>query len=283
LPAHSTTDFGNESIGVAGCGAMGLPMAQCLLAAGYDVWGYDIRPTPEFGSFSSRMITDPAVFAARCPTVISVVRDARQTDDLLFADQALFMRDERPRRLIVSSTLSPRFVMALPNRLPDGTALIDAPMSGAPIAAEQGTLTFMVGGPDALVDHCLPLFRAMGDAIYRLGPFGSGMVCKVLNNYAAASSVVAVRRIYDAAAQLDVDRNTLRRVMADSSGSTWFGDNFERISWAREGYDPANTIGIVEKDVRAMLDAVAPDGGEHAYPFDDAILAGLRALKPIDE
>jgi 3-hydroxyisobutyrate dehydrogenase-like beta-hydroxyacid dehydrogenase len=104
----------------------------------------------------------------------------------------------------------------------------------------------------------------------------------VLNNYAAAASVVAVRRIYDAAARLGVDRDTLRRVMADSSGSTWFGDNFERISWSREGYDRGNTIGIVEKDVEALLDAVISDEGDAANPFDVAVLAGLRALKPFD-
>lgn len=282
MSEHTAPEPGNGPIGVAGCGAMGLPMAERLLAAGYDVWGFDVRPTAEFGSFAGRMIADPADFAARCPTVISVVRDARQTDALLFDNQALFAREERPRRLIVSSTLSPRYVAALTGRLPAGTELIDAPMSGAPVAAEQGTLTFMVGGPDALVDSCLTLFGAMGDAIHRLGPFGSGMTCKVLNNYAAAASVVAVRRIYDAAARLGVDRDTLRRVMADSSGSTWFGDNFERISWSREGYDPANTVGIVEKDVKALLDAVVSDDGANANPFDDAVLAGLRALKPID-
>ncbi len=278
-PNSDRSDFG--TIGVAGCGAMGLPMAERLRDAGYDIWGYDVRPLDEFGSFAERMLNNPVDFAARCETVITVVRDARQTDAVLFDDQALFTRDAPPARLIVSSTLSPRYIANLPDRLPPGIELIDAPMSGAPVAAKAGTLTFMVGGTDDVVDHCMPLFQAMGDAIHRLGPFGSGMTCKVLNNYAAASSVVAVRRIYDAAQQLGVDRERLRSVMADSSGSTWFGDTFDRISWSHEGYDPANTIGIVEKDVRAMLDAVNPDG-DSGNPFDDAILAGLRALLPID-
>ncbi len=114
---------------------MGLPMAQSLLAAGFDVWGFDVRPVEEFGDFRPRMIEDPAVFAARCPTVISVVRDIRQTLDLCFDKQALFARDARPRRLVVSSTVSPRFLGDLAARLPEGTELVDAPMSGAPIAA----------------------------------------------------------------------------------------------------------------------------------------------------
>jgi hypothetical protein len=52
-------------VGVAGCGSMGLPMAQALQDAGYEVWGLDVRPANEFGSFQSRMLEDPAEFARR--------------------------------------------------------------------------------------------------------------------------------------------------------------------------------------------------------------------------
>ena len=45
--------------------------------------------------------------------------------------------------------------------------------------------------------------------------------------------------------------------MRTSSGSTWYGDNMDRISWASEGYDEANTIGIIEKDLQSFMDAVA--------------------------
>ncbi|MCK5620876.1 MAG: hypothetical protein KAJ11_01200, partial [Alphaproteobacteria bacterium] len=83
-PAYS------EPVGIAGCGAMGLPMARSLLAAEFGVYGFDVRPVREFGDFEGRMIADPAEFAARCPTVISVVRDIPQTLELCFGQQALF-------------------------------------------------------------------------------------------------------------------------------------------------------------------------------------------------
>ena len=62
-------------VGVAGCSSMGLPMAQALQHAGYEVWGLDVRPVREFGSFQSRMLEDPAEFARSVQVVISVVRD----------------------------------------------------------------------------------------------------------------------------------------------------------------------------------------------------------------
>lgn len=270
-----------ETIGVAGCGAMGLPMAKRLALAGFEVFGLDIRPVSEFGDFAPRMIADPAAFAIRCTTVISVVRDEQQTNDLLFEAQAIFTRERRPKRLVICSTVSPRAVHAVAARLPKNTFLVDAPMSGAPYRAEAGTLTFMVGGAEDAVAALMPTFRAMGTTVHHLGPLGAGMTCKVVNNFVAASSVVAVRRAFAAARALGVDPARLLEVMRTSSGATWYGDNFDQIVWAREGYDPMNTIGILEKDVTSFLDALTGGGTVTPDAFVAAVLAGLRAAEPL--
>jgi len=269
-------------VGVAGCGSMGLPMAQALQHAGYEVWGLDARPASEFGLFQSRMVEDPADFASRVQVVISVVRDVTQSRELCFDRQALFTRARYPRTLIVSSTLSPRFLPELRSRLPVDVALVDAPMSGAPHAARLRKLSFMLGGPDDALDRLTPLFQAMGQHVFRLGPLGAGMTAKVLNNYVASASVVAVRRAYIRARELGADLEALRSVMKASSGSTWFGDHFHDIDWSREGYEPDNTIGILEKDIRSGLDAMC--GAECAEPdaFDAALLAAIHAMEPFE-
>jgi 3-hydroxyisobutyrate dehydrogenase-like beta-hydroxyacid dehydrogenase len=270
-----------ETIGVAGCGAMGLPMARRLALAGFEVFGFDVRPVSDFGDFAPRMIADPTAFAARCAIVFSVVRDEKQTDDLLFEAQAIFARERRPKRLVICSTVSPRVVRAVSVRLPKDTILIDAPMSGAPYRAEAGTLTFMVGGAADAVAALMPAFRAMGTTVHHLGPLGAGMTCKVVNNFVAASSVVAVRQALAAARALGFDPARLLDVMRTSSGATWYGDNFDKIAWAREGYDPANTIGILEKDVTSFLDALTGSGTAAPDAFAAAVLAGLRTAEPL--
>ncbi|KAA3631968.1 MAG: NAD(P)-dependent oxidoreductase [Proteobacteria bacterium] len=267
-------------VGVAGCGAMGLPMARRLRAAGFEVFGFDIRPAAEFGDFAPRMVADPAEFARRCDCVVSVVRNARQTHDLCFDRQGMCCPGSSIRTLVISSTLAPREVAAVRRRLATGIALLDAPMSGAPVAAERGCLTFMVGGDAADVEHCRPLFEAMGDAVHHCGECMSGMTVKVLNNYVALSSVVAVRRVLDAATGLGVDTRLLRDIMSQSSGATWYGNRFEEISWSREGFEPGNTIEILDKDLGAALDAMeaAEVGGDHGLA--DSLRAALRGLKP---
>lgn len=273
-----------DVIGVAGCGAMGLPMAEALVRAGNTVWGHDVRPAAEFGQFADRMIADAVDFAARCDVVISVVRDVAQTEALLFGEQAVLLGDPAPHTLVVSSTLSPRYLRDLASRMPDATVLVDAPMSGAPVAAREASLSFMLGGDDATLDRLMPAFEAMGGRIFRLGPVSAGMTAKVLNNYIAASSVVAVRRALARARALDADLDALRAVISASSGGTWFGDRLDVIDWAREAYSPSNTLGILEKDVRASLDALL-DSTEPAIAadgFDEALIEALRALPTME-
>lgn len=269
-------------VGIAGCGSMGLPMAQALQDAGFEVWGLDVRPGNEFGAFESRMLEDPAEFGHRVQVVISVVRDVAQSIDLCFDRQALFARSQYPKTLIVSSTLTPRFIPELRARLPADVGLVDAPMSGAPHAARLRKLSFMLGGSDETLDPLMPLFEAMGRHVFRLGPLGAGMTAKVLNNYVASASVVAVRRAYARAKELGADLETLRSVMQASSGATWFGDHFHEIDWSREGYEPDNTIGILEKDVRSGLDAMAGAKRAAPDPYDSALLEAIRALEPFE-
>jgi 3-hydroxyisobutyrate dehydrogenase-like beta-hydroxyacid dehydrogenase len=261
-------------IGVAGCGAMGLPMARAMLAKGFNVSGFDIRPVNDFGNFSKSMIESPTDFATRCEVVFCVVRDKQQVFDLCFEQQAVFSADEKPHTLVLSSTTSPAFVHALRQRLPDDVALIDAPMSGAPQAAIAATLTFMIGGDQQAITPLMPAFEAMGSKIHHLGPLGTGMTTKVLNNFVAATTVVAVRNVLHHASNLGLDKQTLLKVMNQSSGQTWFGSSFNQTTWSRETYDQSNTIGILEKDVRAFIEAL-PAGPE---PLHDAIITALQTL-----
>ena len=271
-----------DVVGIAGCGAMGLPMAQRLADAGYEVWGHDVRPVGEFGEFANRMVGDAAGFSERCNIVISVVRDAAQTRALLFGEsQGIVKGLQPPDVLVISSTLSPRFIRHLSKELPEGLALVDAAMSGAPYRARSGTLSFMLGGPDDVLERLTPLFEVMGEDIFRIGPASMGMTAKVLNNYCAATSVVATHRVLGMARALELDERTLLNVMKVSSGSNWFADRIDQIDWASEGYSTLNTIGIVEKDVESALDAVSEHPAVAHAPLDDALLASLRALESL--
>lgn len=271
------------SIGVAGCGAMGLPMARSLQRAGFTVRGYDIRPASEFGSFAPHLCGSASELASLCPVVLSVVRDWPQTLEVCFGANGLFTGDTVPEILVVSSTLSPDRIHELRERIPETTRLVDAAMSGTVYRAEDASLTFMIGGERPDIDRLMPIFSSMGTEINHIGPLGVGMTCKVLNNMLTATSVIAVREVMAAAEKLDFPTDALLRIARSSSGSTWFGDNMEKISWAHEGYSIANTIGILEKDVKALIDATEKFPELRINGFADYIVRELRNLTPVSQ
>ena len=261
---------------VAGCGRMGLPMTRALGAAGFDARGFDVKPRESFGDFAPHMVDAPTM-VAEAETLITVVRDQAETDALLFDDQRA-AEGAALKTIIVSSTLSPKYVTALRDRIPARIALVDAPMSGAQIAAEERRLSFMLGGAAADLDRLQPLFAAMGTKHHRMGGFGAGMAGKVLNNYVAGAAAAAVRQAIDWAGPMGLGRDRLLAMMHDSSGQTWFGSKFYDIEFSRDGYAPDNTVHILQKDVGAALDgASAPDD-----PLGRAVIARLRSLTPLE-
>ncbi|MEL6426937.1 MAG: NAD(P)-binding domain-containing protein, partial [Pseudomonadota bacterium] len=107
-------------IGVAGCGRMGLPMARALDAAGLGVRGFDVVPID-----APFMAPDVAEFADGLTTLITVVRDQEETDAVLFGAQGLILRAPTIERIVICSTLSPRYVRDLRACVPDHISLID--------------------------------------------------------------------------------------------------------------------------------------------------------------
>lgn len=265
-------------IGVAGCGRMGFGMARALHRAGFEVTGFDVRPAAEFGAFADRMVPDPDGFAADREVILTVVRDIDQTEDLLLRNQAILSKAPALRYLVICSTLSPRYLEELRPRLPEGLRVIDAPMSGAQVAADEARLSFMLGGEDADLDALDPFFRAMGTKVHRMGGPGKGMTAKVLNNFVAACGIAGARQVIDWAGDLGMDRERLFALMHDSSGQNWFVSNFDAIEFSRDGYDPDNTVGILKKDVESCLDAVDP--ATHAG-LPDAVVAAVGGFRKL--
>lgn len=249
-------------------------MLAALRAANFNASGFDIRPADSYPVDAG--ITDDVGNIPQNTTILmSVVRDIDQTEDLLFGTQNLITQLLNLTHVVICSTLSPRYITSLKSRLP--ITVIDAPMSGAQIAAQEARLSFMLGGPDADIEHLMPLFHAMGQHFHHMGDTGAGMSAKVLNNLLAASNTAMTRLILDWADAANIDETALLDMIHTSSGQNWLASGFNTIEFARDGYSDDNTIGILKKDVESALDA-APDGANTALP--ELIANTIANLKP---
>ncbi|WP_375228367.1 NAD(P)-dependent oxidoreductase [Roseobacter sp. S98] len=258
-------------IGVAGCGRMGAPMLAALRADGFDARGFDVRPVQAPG-----ISTSAAEFTSGLKTLITVVRDIPETHEVLFGEQG-FASVPGLERILICSTLSPVYVAGLRDLIAPHITLIDAPMSGAQIAAREARLTFMLGGTAADIDAARPVLQAMGSSLHHMGGFGAGMQAKVLNNLLAASNTAMTRLVLDWAEAGGIDPDRLLALIHTSSGQNWFASGGTDIEFFNEGMDAENSIGILVKDIESALDA-APDGADTSLPR--TVQAAIRELKP---
>ncbi|WP_255596796.1 NAD(P)-dependent oxidoreductase [Cognatishimia sp. MH4019] len=252
---------------------MGHPMLAAMVAAGLPARGYDLVEKDS----NLPITTSPTEAADGVETLVSVVRDDAQTDDVLFG-RGNFIASPTLRTIVISSTLSPKYVRSLRARVPDHIALVDAPMSGAVIAAQEARLSFMLGGDNETLDQLQPLFEAMGAHQHRMGPFGNGAQAKVLNNLLAAGSTAMTRLVMAWAQEAGLNEEKLLHLIETSSGQNWLASGWNTIEFAQHGFEDDNSIGILVKDINAALDAL-PEDADTALP--EAVRQVILKLRPV--
>jgi 3-hydroxyisobutyrate dehydrogenase len=214
-------------IGFVGLGEMGLPMARTLLRAGVAVVACDVRPeavaaVEEDGAIPAISLAD----LAHCPVVALVLVS---DDQVAKVGRELLEQLQPDAVIVVHSTVLPETVVALAEAAARrGVQLLDAPVSGAVIAAERGDLAVMVGGEDDVVERCRPLLEVLG-TVFHAGPLGSGQVVKLLNNMLQAGHRVLQCEAAEVAARHGIDEATLRTIVAASSGASWTNDHWDHL------------------------------------------------------
>lgn len=168
-----------------GLGLMGLPMAKHLLSQGYVIHGYDINPSSLEKAQTLGVVTHPdpqsaalagEIILLNLPTVYAV-------KDVVWGDKGVAKVMQVPQCIVDFSTnpvsQGRSFIQALFQET--GCAWIDAPVSGGPIAASNGTLTVMAGGHAEDFSRVENILRDVSSQLTLVGPPGSGLVAKTLN------------------------------------------------------------------------------------------------------
>jgi 3-hydroxyisobutyrate dehydrogenase-like beta-hydroxyacid dehydrogenase len=245
------------TIGFVGLGRMGGPMCRNLITkSGEPVVVFDAAP--------DRMEACLALGAAPASTVADVATRA----DVIFTSlpmphdvEAVALGAQgiadgaRPGTVYFDlSTNSPtaarRIAEALEAR---GVTMLDAPVSGGPSGAEAGTLAVMAGGDETVFEAHRPLIECFAANAIHVGPVGSGLVAKVINNMLAISAVASACEGLMLGAQAGLDPRRLDAVIRKSSG-----DSFAYRALADRAlsgdYTPAFALDLAYKDVHLALE-----------------------------
>lgn len=148
-----------------GLGAMGLPMVQRVVAAGYRVRAYDPHRERLDAAGADYAAADPADAARGARVLVVMVATPQQADEALVGRGALEALDPGAR-VVVLSTVGTAWVKELAGRVPPGARVVDAPVSGGVVRARDGSLLVMASGLDAVSGA---LLDTLGDVV-EVGP-----------------------------------------------------------------------------------------------------------------
>ena len=267
----------NQNIGIAGCGEMGYPMLKMLLQNDINATGHDIKASKNFKNFGDKYVPSKSDFFLKNDVFLSIVRDTKETEDLLIKNNTLLSK--KNATILICSTLPITYIKNLKENLPEHFILIDTPMSGSTIKAQEGTLTFMIGGNNDEVQYVMPLLNILGDNILHIGDFGKGMSVKLLNNFIAASSVLATRNVLAQIYDFGLTKKQLLDVVKCSTGDNWFAQNYDTLNWSKENFEKTNTMGILEKDLLSYIESKSKKNTNSTLDdYENSIVNGIKNI-----
>jgi 2-hydroxy-3-oxopropionate reductase len=267
-------------VGFIGLGVMGMPMARNLLAAGFELTALSRSPEPvdAIVAAGADRGSAPAGVAAAGDVTILMLPDDAAVHDVVEGPGGV-LEGARPGHLLIDmSTVSPERARRTAERIDQagGTAL-DAPVSGGDVGARDGTLSIMVGGPEAAFERALPLLEALGRTVVHVGDTGAGQVVKACNQVVVALTIEAVAEALVLGSRCGVDPATIVRVLSGGLAGSRVLD-VRGPNMLEHRFEPGFTIDLHHKDLGIALSTARDHGvALPATAAVDQMLAALRA------
>jgi len=206
-----------ERIGFIGLGVMGRPMCKHLLDAGYPVVAYDImKAGVDYAvSIGATAAASNKDVAQKSDIVITMLPDSPDVEAAMMGPNGVFEGIHAGMTIIDMSSISPVTARKVAAAAAEkGIDMIDAPVSGGQVGAEQASLAIMCGGKQEVFDRVLPLFQKMGKNITLVGEAGAGQVAKAANQIIVAMGIQAVAEALVLAQKAGVDPARVRQALA---------------------------------------------------------------------
>ena len=249
---------GSTQIGFVGLGIMGSPMALNLIKAGYSLKVYNRTDRPrvqEVVDAGATRVATAAAAAAGSDVIITIVTDTPDAETVILGEEGVLQTTRVGATVIDMSTISPRVTRDIAAALREkGVDMLDAPVSGGDVGAQQGTLSIMVGGEQRVFDDCLPVFEAMGKNITLIGGNGAGQTTKACNQIAVAGANLAMAEALMLAAASDLDVGKVVDAISGGAAGSWQLTNLgPRI--LKGDFAPGFMVRLQQKDLKLVLEA----------------------------
>lgn len=250
-------------VAIVGVGNMGGAIATNLLEHGWLVAAHDVEidKVEKLVAIGVTARVDSAQAAIDCVALIVCVVDTAQIEDVLFGESGAAKTLREGATVILCPTIAPDDVERFAARLAlQGIHTIDAPMSGGPARARDGSMSLMVACEDVVFEANRALMETLSNKVFRISQrVGDGARTKLVNNLLAGINLVGAAEAIGMARALGLNLHSTLDVIEQSSGQSWIGS--DRMRRALQGdFAPRAHITLLEKDTGLALEAARAVG-----------------------
>jgi len=237
-----------------GLGIMGGPMAANLVKAGHEVTVWNRTPKSIPGATTA---STPAEAVKGKEAVWVCVSDTKAVQSVLFGAQGAIHGLESGAIVVDSSTISPSASIHIMESLQEhGCEFLDAPVTGSKVAAEAGSLIFMIGGAVHNIERVEPLLRAMAKKVIHMGDNGKGLSAKLAQNMNIAFMYEGLCESLTLARKLGVPPEKMFELIEASMIRSGVAE-YKKPFILNQDYSPNFPLKLMHKDIHLMLDAAS--------------------------
>jgi len=249
-------------LGFIGLGIMGKPMASHLVKAGHTVHVCDIseEPVKYLCSLGAGKCSCAREVAQKSKIIFIIVPDTPDVEAVLFGPEGL-AEGLKPGQIVVDmSSISPIATKEFAKKLASmGVEMLDAPVSGGQVGAENATLSIMVGGKEEVFNQVKPFFELMGKNIVHVGGNGDGQTCKVANQIVVALTLEAVAEALLFASKAGADPMKVRAALLGGFAQSRILEiHGERM--IKRTFNPGFRVKLHQKDLNIALQSARSMG-----------------------
>jgi 3-hydroxyisobutyrate dehydrogenase-like beta-hydroxyacid dehydrogenase len=278
----------SSTIGIAGLGRMGHPIAANILEAGFPavIWNRTQDKAADLLERGATWAESPGAMGQAADIVLTSLADPAAVEAVYFGTDGLLDRARSGTILVDLSTGSPslarRIAAAAHER---GATFLDAPVAGSIKAATDGQLGIMVGGDRAAFDRCEAVFSAIGKAAFYLGASGNGATMKLVSNAILATMVQALAEGVALGEKAGLDPADIFSVLGASSAAAPVVAA-KAVTVTERAYLPAAfTLALMQKDlwlVRTLANELQVPMPATAIAHDMVLAANATGKSGLD-
>ena len=245
-----------KNIAFIGTGVMGASIVKHLLKAGHEVTVYNRTKskTDELVELGAKWAETPAKASEGQDIILTMVGYPRDVEEVFTGKDGIFQTAKAGAVAVDMTTSEPSlaeklFEMGREKKI----HMIDAPVSGGDIGAQNGTLSIMVGGEKEIADQLLPIFELFGANIVYHGAAGAGQHAKMCNQIVIASGMIGVceSMAYGLKAGLSME-DVLKSITSGAAGSWSLSNLAPRM--LKGDLEPGFYIKHMVKDMKIAIE-----------------------------